>query len=128
VEDPIGLPFAPPRLMAFWSLTSAANRLQPALAALRGHGYTTFKAWSVTGALPPAADLAAERQSRRPYLVFTNNCLDAVHKVLTAYGARHPHIHDPSELRSWIPNLWFDRIPFEPLPLDSLEANLNHAG
>lgn len=128
VEDPTGLPFAPPSLMVFWSLTAPGLSPAPVLEQLERFRYVSFKLWEVPAADPGAADRAAERQGGRSYLVFTNNCLNSVHQVLTAYGAGDPHIHDPAHPRSWIPNFWFDRIPFQPRPLRELEVALKELG
>ena len=124
VEDPTGLPFAPPGLMAFWTATGGAGAMEAVIAQLQSYGYESFKAWPVPAADPGAADRTAERQGSRPYLVFTNNCLDSVHRVLSAYGVKHPHIHDPTRPGSWIPNRWFDQIPFQSRPLAELAGHL----
>lgn len=129
VEDPIGLPFAPPSVMKFWTATAESGALDPVLDRLGEFGYTSYKRWTVAGADPLAADRIAAVQGSRPYWVFTNNCLDSVHRVLTAYGADHTHIHDPSRPGSWIPNRWFDMIPFQSRPITGLAADLgDHAG
>ena len=127
VEDPSGLPFAPPSAMAFWSITAEAGGLRPILEQLDRFHYTDFKRWEVADPDPLAADRVAAEQGSKPYWVFTNNCLDSVHRVLTAYGVRHPHIHDPARPGSWIPNRWFDRIPFESGPIAGLEDALREA-
>lgn len=127
VEDPAGYPLAPPHLMLFWTRTAEAGSMGPVLEQLEKFNYRSFKAWEVPAADPLAADRMAELQGSRPYLVFTNNCLDSVHRVLTAYGVRHPHIHDPTRPGSWIPNRWFDRIPFESGPIAGLEGALREA-
>ena len=122
VEDSKGYPFAPPSRMEFWTLTTPVTRLERAVDRLRRLGYDSFKAWSVAEPDPMAADRAAERQATHPYLVVTNNCLDSVHHVLHAYGAREPHVHELSHPLTWIPNLWFDRNPLPARDLVDLSS------
>ena len=120
VEDSRGLPYAPPDVMEFWQESvpvSETDRLAQRLILL---GYEEFKAWTVGDPKPDAAAEVALAQSRKSYFVCGNNCLDTVHRILTAYGASAQHLHSPRHPSSWIPNAWYRSIPVESLPLSSL--------
>ncbi len=76
--------------------------------------YDAYKVLAVEKADPRAALSVQEKIARRGYRFFTHNCLDAVYRVLTAYGARLP---DPRRREHWRPNDWFDSIRGELIPL-----------
>lgn len=120
VEDSKAYPIAKPEVMEFWQETVAERDLHRLFAVVRRLRYTRFKAWPVPDADPDAADAMALNQSRRTYTIVNNNCLDSVHRILTAYGATDFHLGDLKHPASWIPNAWFGSIPEPARPLDEL--------
>jgi len=120
VEDSKAYPIAKPEVMEFWQESAPQRDLHLLVAALRRLRYRNFKAWTVPEADPDAADAVSLEQSRRTYTIVNNNCLDSVHHVLTAYGAKDFHLGDVKHPRGWIPNVWFGSIPEPAHSLDEL--------
>lgn len=120
VEDSKAYPIAKPEVMEFWQESAPATDIVRLVAFLRRLRYRDFKMWPVPGANPEAAAAMAHEQSQRTYTIVNNNCLDTVHKVLTAYGASDFHLGDLKRPTSWIPNAWFGSIPEVARPLDEL--------
>lgn len=120
VEDSKGYPIANPEVMEFWQETAPEPDLGRLVAVVRRLRYAHFKSWPVPGAHPELADATALEQSQRTYTIVSNNCLDFVHRVLTAYGATDFHLGDLKLPSSWIPNAWFGSIPEQSRPLDEL--------
>jgi hypothetical protein len=107
VENTASRPFAAPGRSDFW-----CGAYEEPWEAMLEHRYDEYKLIIVDDAFPEAALHAQAAVQARPYVLLFSNCVNAVTRVLGAFGASLP-----SPSAHLIPNDWYDHIPGPSIPL-----------
>jgi hypothetical protein len=108
VENPSGLPTAPPPDMGFWSDAAPSP-----IADMVERAYNALKYVDLTTADSASAEQTVAWVAQQWYCVFGRNCMDDVYDVLRAYGV--PNLPPPVD--HWLPNDWFTAFAATDAPL-----------
>lgn len=113
VENPTGWLFVNPNSDGYWK-----KQTQDPLSPMIMLGYDQYKILPVVRPKAWHAMKEEEKIRTRDYSAAGINCMNDVHDVLKAYGAKD--LPNPQAVNNWFPNAWFDHIRAEMFAIEDV--------